>query len=288
MIKLDVKALDQNQVDELQEIADRYRTKLTHKERSDAAKAEWDSISRSNALWMAVKTCLVDAGDGVGSCHYCERSKSGEIEHIRPKNHYPNEAFDFANYVFSCGDCNRLKGDRWAVCEPGLDKPTHLRKTKKGVAPTEPPLGENLFLDLRTEDPLDFYYLDIDTGKVVDRPDIKGVALMKATYTRELLDLNSERSRKSNSDKEKDALLRARRNHARNLIRLVEDYSRKVGKGASPSELKALTNELTETPFRMVWYQMVKQTTLAVVVNDQIRQLKDLLDKHPELRALKP
>ncbi|MBX3729546.1 MAG: hypothetical protein KF858_10215 [Candidatus Sumerlaeia bacterium] len=51
---------------------------------------------------------------------YCEDSRATDIEHIRPKEHYPEVAFVWENYAYACNVCNQqYKSDRY--CEGFLD-----------------------------------------------------------------------------------------------------------------------------------------------------------------------
>jgi uncharacterized protein (TIGR02646 family) len=290
MVKLDVQPLDSANLASLKGIGDVIATKASHHEKSSSAKLEWDQIDRKADPWWKIKTLLVDSGDGIGSCHYCERSAAGEIEHVCPKSHYPELAFDFQNYVFSCGDCNRLKSDKWAVIDPVSNAITHLKRASKGTTSIAPTAGINLFLNLRIDDPLEFLHLDVETGKVVPIPgEVVGpIDLARATYTRDLLDLNSEKPRKSGSHKEKDAFMRARKGRAIELLRWAKDYDAKKQVDHSDPKLEALKAELIEKPYRMVWYQMVKQTTLPGSTSELIIELRSILERNTELKTLRP
>lgn len=52
-----------------------------------------------------------------GKCMYCESSvrhiEWGEIEHIKPKEAFPNLAYIWENLGFACPRCNNGKGDKF-------------------------------------------------------------------------------------------------------------------------------------------------------------------------------
>lgn len=46
-------------------------------------------------------------------CGYCERGCKGEVDHFRPKSRFPQNVYDWSNWVFSCHDCNNIKREKW-------------------------------------------------------------------------------------------------------------------------------------------------------------------------------
>lgn len=50
-----------------------------------------------------------------GLCGYCERLSRGLVDHFRPKSQFPNEVYDWGNWVFACPDCNSVKWRHWPV-----------------------------------------------------------------------------------------------------------------------------------------------------------------------------
>jgi uncharacterized protein (TIGR02646 family) len=53
-------------------------------------------------------------------CAYCERTEAFlggeeffEIDHFRPVSKFREEATHYRNLYYSCGKCNRHKGDTW-------------------------------------------------------------------------------------------------------------------------------------------------------------------------------
>lgn len=69
------------------------------------------------------KQALVMASHG--KCMYCESQVShvyfGDIEHIRPKNKYPELEFEWTNLGYSCARCNNAKKDQFDNTCPIID-----------------------------------------------------------------------------------------------------------------------------------------------------------------------
>lgn len=58
-------------------------------------------------------------------CGYCEKPckrgqpgkpDSGEVDHFRPRQHFPGLTFTWENLIYVCRQCNQAKGNQW----PGL------------------------------------------------------------------------------------------------------------------------------------------------------------------------
>jgi hypothetical protein len=83
---------------------------------------------------------------GIKRCMYCEDSKGITIEHFRPKKDYPLRAFEWANYLLACTECNS--------------------NYKRTLFPLDDQ-GEPLLLDPTdpTDDPLDHLAFSPSTGK---------------------------------------------------------------------------------------------------------------------------
>ncbi len=46
-------------------------------------------------------------------CAYCEEICRGEVDHFRPKSRFPEQVYEWSNWVFACHDCNHSKRDNW-------------------------------------------------------------------------------------------------------------------------------------------------------------------------------
>ena len=60
-----------------------------------------------------------------GKCAFCESHMAhvapAQIEHYRPKKHFPEDMFNWENWLLSCGQCNTKKGQRRDFLEPNCD-----------------------------------------------------------------------------------------------------------------------------------------------------------------------
>jgi uncharacterized protein (TIGR02646 family) len=58
-------------------------------------------------------------------CMYCESKISatyyGDVEHIRPKSHFPELEFTWDNLGYVCAKCNGKKGDQFDVTTPFIN-----------------------------------------------------------------------------------------------------------------------------------------------------------------------
>ena len=68
-----------------------------------------------NATFKHVKEVLTQMCQGARRCGYCEDSWADEVEHIRPKDLYPEAVFDWNNYLYACGPCNGPKNNQFAI-----------------------------------------------------------------------------------------------------------------------------------------------------------------------------
>jgi uncharacterized protein (TIGR02646 family) len=51
----------------------------------------------------------------------CSSSESSQVEHYRPKATYPERAFEWSNFLWLCGMCNQIKGDRFEEPNPPIN-----------------------------------------------------------------------------------------------------------------------------------------------------------------------
>ncbi len=67
------------------------------------------------SLWGKAKTRIAQMSSL--KCAYCETpinaSRSGQVEHFKPKSLFPTLAYDWSNYFLGCGGCNGAKSDKW-------------------------------------------------------------------------------------------------------------------------------------------------------------------------------
>ena len=70
---------------------------------------------RTNRVFKVVRTRLTDMCAGAQRYGYCEDSVGDEVEHIKPKDLYPERVFVWENYLLACGQCNGGKNNRFSV-----------------------------------------------------------------------------------------------------------------------------------------------------------------------------
>lgn len=154
----------------------------------------------ANPAFRVIRKKLDELCGGSGRCCYCELSQPDEVEHVRPKDWYPEVVFAWRNYTYSCGPCNGPKNNQFAVFKRGSRTPTRLVRERDDPV-TPPPAGSPVLIDPRTENPLDFMELDLsETFLFVETADEGTREFERAKYTIEVLRLN-----------ERDVLTRARR-----------------------------------------------------------------------------
>jgi uncharacterized protein (TIGR02646 family) len=159
--------------------------KPTHEERYQRATALFNN--KTGPAWDEIRGQLAKIAPSGTSCYYCERDRFRDIEHVRPKRHYPDKAFVWENYVYACVVCNQdKKRDTYAVIVGGAL--ISFDRTLPFTAPV--PVGVHALLDIRSEDPLDFFTLDFRTGRLI--PSVSGLLRIRAEFTRDLFDLNSD------------------------------------------------------------------------------------------------
>lgn len=110
------------------------------------------------------------------NCWYCERRCDTEaevgglsptVDHFRPISRCPQLAYVWSNWIFSCRRCNDIKKNEWP--ESGYVDPCAANPA---------------------ECPERYFDYDADTGEVIPRDGISGVARQKALHTIADLGLN--------------------------------------------------------------------------------------------------
>jgi uncharacterized protein (TIGR02646 family) len=220
--------------------------------RVNAVDQHWKSARRS--VIHPVRDTLRSMCGEAEPCCYCEDSVGVQVEHIWPKSLYPEKTFDWLNLLLACGRCNNTKNAAFALWIDGICAPV-ARQRKAPIV--RPPSGQMMFLDLRQEDPLDYFELDFDTGAVVERPTLEPLARERAEYTRKKLKLNDEP-------------FPTRRCHAYGTFRArLKEYANESGQKASRRA------EILRLPQQMVWREMQRQHV-------SMPELADLFKRVPE------
>lgn len=216
------------------------------------------------SLFKRVRDGLaVVAGDLV-RCAYCEDSCADEVEHVKPKHFYPELVFRSENYLFSCGPCNGGKREKYAVWDGATVHDLIEYRKAHGIVP--PPVGQHLFVDPHSQNPLSLIWLDIAGGTFHFTPlddDVDGISYRRADTTIRYLRLN------------KQVLVRARSNAYGGFRDRLAQYVHRKQAGAPQAELDNRVVDLMRTPHRTVWEEMKRQST-------QLAEVGQLLAAAPE------
>lgn len=216
------------------------------------AKSLWGSKTNrtvNKEAFAEIRERLAAACWGAERCNYCEDSRGDEIEHFRPKDLFPEVAFAWSNYLYACGSCNGPKNNQFAVfATPGSAVITEIARKKND--PVVPPIkGDAVLIDPRTEDPLDFLRLDLET--LWFQPRLGGPTASRenerAKYTIKTLRLN-----------ERESLIQGR---ATTLILLKSALCVAAAKRLGLATFANTKSEqaVWNTPHRFVWEEMKRQ-----------------------------
>ena len=230
--------------------------------------------TKSNTVFKEIKECLTKMCNSTRRCVYCEDSLGDEVEHIYPKDLYPDKCFKWENYIYACGPCNGPKNNKFAVFRTSDGKFMEINPPK-GTASTKPPKGVAALINPRVEDPLKYAILDLSgTFKFFPKPGQNNIDTKKADYTyNDVLRLNHE---------EREPLRQARENaYSMYKARLFEYVTNKKAKTPQP-KLDKMKEALLKENHPTVWKEMQRyyhDNLLASVDMD----LKELFDKVPEV-----
>lgn len=224
-----------------------------------------------NRTFKEVRSKLLTMSSGAERCHYCEDSKADEVEHILPKDVYPDLCYDWNNYLYACGSCNGSKSNQAAVINSVTLSLHNLTppKPKRNVPlpPRQSPItGVYGIIDPVRENPLDFFLLDIKTSSFAfsELPDENTINYLKAKYTLEVLRLNRSYLRK------------ARSNAYNNFKGRLNVYIKKRNSGRlEQHQLDNIILGIKEEAHQTVWQEMIRQ-------KDFIPELRELFRQAPE------
>ncbi len=237
----------------------------SYAERVAEGKRLFELRNRSgNAIFDEVRRALDRMCAGARRCAYCEDSMADEVEHVRPKDLYPEVVFAWANYVYACGPCNRPKGSHFAVFVADSSVPVVV--ARKRNAPIVPPLGgEAVLIDPRLEDATKLMALDlVDTFyfRPLGAPGTRDRE--RAAYTIKTLRLNA-----------RDALVRARREAFHDYRTHLGHYKHERDAGASAAQLAEMRAVILQRQHPTVWREMQRQ-------HEQLPALRPLFAAVPE------
>src|SRR5258708_3065036 len=161
MIRLRRVSLPSGTLTELQHLQAKVDAIAHYEQRVSAAKVQFSRNNTTrNSTFTQVKRALTKMCSRARRCVYCEDSHADEVEHIKPKNIYPEETFLWENYVYACGPCNGPKNNRFAVFSAVTGNLTDVTR-KRSDPVVEPELGSPVLINPRWEDPLRFMELDL-------------------------------------------------------------------------------------------------------------------------------
>ncbi|EJB01750.1 hypothetical protein Rleg9DRAFT_0490 [Rhizobium leguminosarum bv. trifolii WSM597] len=230
------------------------------------AKKQWDaktgSVAKATAF-QSIRATLDKMCVGPRRCAYCEDSLADEIEHILPKDLFPQSAFRWANYLFACGPCNGPKSNRY-----GVVRGTGIFEFQRGRgdAMVAPPAGVAGCIDPRREDPMQLLELDLG-GTTPDGTVLEGtfsfmaadglqpVDSARAIFTIDVLTLNRE-------------IMRVARESAFTGFRArLKEYVAEKKNGATEVSLARLKDALLNSPHLTVFAEMRRQRTFLPDIN---------------------
>lgn len=262
---LSLPAVTQQELERLQEridILSEYTDKVS------TSKALFEQHNKpGNVTFRAVKVALTEMCSGARRCSYCEDSCADEVEHIKPKDLFPEMTFVWENYVYACGPCNGPKNNKFAIFSlaTGEFKDITRRRGQPIVAP-EP--GDSVLIDPRQEDPLVFIELDlVDTFYFLPTGPEGSREYQRADYTIKILRLN-----------ERDILPAAREEAYHSYKARLSEYITRRDSGAPQKQLEKLISALQKMGHPTVWAEMKRQQGLIPDLRELFVQAPEALD----------
>lgn len=221
------------------------------------AKRRWPSRNRSqNKTFREIRRVLTQMCSGARRCCYCEDSYADEVEHIRPKDLYPEQTYVWSNLLYACGPCNGPKNNKFAVfadADGALVDVARMRSAPGSapVAIVEPISGAPVLLDPRAEDPMDFLELDLlGTFFIQPRAEEGSRDFERAVYTIDTLRLNR-----------RDALVKARAEAFVSYRARLREYVFERDAGTSQRRLARLVRAVRDMQHPFVWAEMQRSGT---------------------------
>ena len=224
-------------------------------------KKRW--ATKPDALFGRIRKMLEDMCSGNIRCIYCEDSRGDEIEHMRPKDLYPETVFVWDNYVLACGPCNGPKNNRFSVVPAGTTTLVDVTRKPRTVV-TTPAAGMPALINPRTENPLSFLWLDFGTFRFVPNAE-SPVEKLRAQYTIDVLRLNA-----------RDELVRGRKAAYSGFISRLDRYCRQAI-GWAQNEKDAFVAEFRTERYRTVWLEMIRQRNARPDVDALLLQAPEAL-----------
>ncbi|NOK17598.1 aminoglycoside phosphotransferase [Corallococcus carmarthensis] len=231
--------------------------------------------ARKNATFASVKAVLTRMCSGARRCSYCEDSVADEVEHIWPKDLYPERVFVWDNYCYACGPCNGPKNNQFAVFVGASRSPTLLAHPKRKQGQTQPTLkkpatGKPVLLDPRKDDATQWLTLDIlDTFQFVVTAKGGTRDAARARYTLEVLGLN------------RAPLPTARAQAFDGYRARLREYCEEKRAGASGKRLVLLRDALLRVSHPTVWVEMKRHRARVPALKSLFAEAPEALDWAP-------
>lgn len=194
----------------------------------------------NNPTFKAVREVLSEMCSGARRCAYCEDSVADEVEHIFPKDLFPDKCYEWLNYLYACEPCNGPKSSLFAVFLP--DGEMVVLNSDQ-----EPPNDSSVLINPRLENGMDFCKLDLISFdfKIIAPEDTR--AHQRADYTfNTVLRLNTQRA----------YLVEARENAYINYKSRLGFYHSKKENNAPLSQLDKMVEQLKKEAHPTVWKEM--------------------------------
>jgi len=248
MYKLPETALAAADTVDLKALQDGVNTPASYVDRVKQAADSFDA--KPTALFRRVRAKLAEMSGDLVRCSYCEDSCADEVEHIKPKSFYPEVVYDWDNYLFACGPCNGRKLNQYPLLVAGVC--TSLQAERKANGIVAPPVGDAYFINPRSEEPLDYIWLDVLGGTFMLSPlsDDDDFDQARADKTITILRLNREAVRK------------ARENAYGGYRDRLAQLAARIAAGASAEEVQSRKADIARSPHRTVWLEMKRQAAL--------------------------
>ena len=208
----------------------------------DARKTWKKALSKESRIFDEVRDLLGSMyPGGLAACMYCEGPEASQIDHFRAMSWFPNEVFEWINYIHACSVCNTRKGSKLRLLGTRDNELRYARP--RGSTPVPPPNGSPLLINPRSEDPMRFLKLDLGTGMLVESSAKGCLEYRRANHTLQKLGLN-DRQLPEQRAALYQSLYRAQ----------LRDYvtARQSGTAATRPALNYLTH-------RLIWEEMKRQ-----------------------------
>lgn len=249
MIRIIDEPLSQEATDQLRRFQQAIDVIADYEAKVQAAKRQFTTRNRrGKRTFDEVKDVLTRMCSGARRCMYCEDSRADEVEHIYPKDLYPDKTFDWENYLYICGPCNVAKNNQFEIFDQHGKRHNITRKPGDPIVP--PIAGTAILINPRLEDAMQYLILDIrGTFKFQPHYRLKKDSRdhIRAMMTRSILDLD------------RADLVEERRNNYDSYVARLEQYVTRRERGARFSELQRLQTALLRLGHPTVWKEMQRQ-----------------------------